>query len=109
MVCVDLGVVAASDQDLDRVGVISRASVYPFVWNILLAERNEGFGGTMTTMVVPEEPRVRELLGVPESYAIAAAVPLGRPRRHITKLKRNGVAEIATRERFDAAPFGGGP
>ncbi len=31
VVCVDLGVVAAFDQDLDRVGVVPGASVYPFV------------------------------------------------------------------------------
>src|SRR2546425_11899077 len=37
VVCVDLKVVASTDQDLERVGVISGASVYPFVWNILLA------------------------------------------------------------------------
>src|SRR4051812_22638536 len=43
--CLDLGVVAATDQELDRIGVISGASVYPFVWNVLLAARNEGFGG----------------------------------------------------------------
>jgi nitroreductase len=107
VVCVDLEVVAASDQDLDRVGVISGASIYPFVWNILLAARNEGYGGTITTMVAAEEPRVRELLGVPETYAIAAVLPLGKPRRQLTKLKRRSVAEIATRERFDGAPFGG--
>src|SRR4029077_14874761 len=35
VVCVDLGVVAAFDQDLDRIGLIAGASVYPFVWNIL--------------------------------------------------------------------------
>jgi nitroreductase len=105
VVCVDLEAVAASDQDLDRVGVISGASIYPFVWNILLAARNEGFGGTITTMVVAEEPQVRELLGIPQSYAVAAVVPLGKPRRQLTKLKRHSVAEIATRERFDGAPF----
>ena len=105
VICLDLNAVAASDQDLDRVGVIAGASVYPFVWNILLAARHEGYGGTITTMVVPAEPRVRELLGVPESYAIAAAVPLGKPRREITKLKRKRVAEIAARERFDGEPL----
>ena len=52
VVCLDLSVVAASDQDLDRIGVISGASVYPFVWNVLLAARNEGYGGVLTTMVV---------------------------------------------------------
>ena len=37
LVFVDLSVVASFDHDLDRVGVISGASIYPFVWNILLA------------------------------------------------------------------------
>ena len=49
------------DQDLDRIGVVSGASVYPLVWNILLAARNEGYGGNLTTMAVPEEPQLRTL------------------------------------------------
>ncbi len=106
VVCVDLEVVAAFDQDLDRIGVISGASIYPLVWNILLAARNEGYGGTITTNVVAEEPRVRDLLGLPESYAVAAVLPLGKPQRQLTKLTRNSVAELATRERFDGGPFG---
>src|SRR6202000_898574 len=40
-VCVNLEVVAAMDQHLGRIGVISGGSVYPLVWNILLAARNE--------------------------------------------------------------------
>jgi nitroreductase len=107
VICVDLAVVAATDQELDRIGVISGASVYPFAWNVLLAARNEGYGGVMTTMVVPEEPRVKQLLGVPESYAIAAVVPLGKPMHEVTKLKRRPVAQFVARERFDGAPFSG--
>lgn len=106
VVCVDLSVVAAFDQELDRIGVVSGASVYPFVWNILLAARNEGYGGVLTTAVIAEEPRVKDLLGIPEEYAIAAVLPLGKPVRQLTKLKRNPVAEIATRERFDGPPLG---
>jgi nitroreductase len=106
-VCVNLEVVAALDQDLDRIGVISGASVYPLVWNILLAARNEGYGGTLTTMAVAEEPRVRELLGIPDSYALAAVLPLGKPPKQRTKLKRVSVADLATRERFDGEPFAG--
>jgi nitroreductase len=105
-VCVNLEVVAAIDQNLDRIGVISGASIYPLVWNVLLAARNEGYGGTITTMAVAEEARVRELLGVPESFALAALVPLGKPRKQLTKLRRASVAELATRERFDGEPFG---
>src|SRR5712671_2830805 len=37
VVCVDLKVVASVDQDLDRVGVVSGASIYPFAWNVLMA------------------------------------------------------------------------
>src|SRR4051812_17982115 len=105
VVCVDLGVVASTDQDLERIGVISGASVYPMVWNILLAARNEGFGGTITTMAAAEEPAVRGLLGIPDEYAVAAVVPIGKPVRELTKLRRNEVGEFVTRETFDGQPF----
>lgn len=105
VVCVDLGVVASTDQLLDRVGVISGASVYPMVWNILLAARNEGFGGTITTMAAAEEPAVRGLLGIPDEYAVAAVLPIGQPVKQLTKLRRNEVEEFVTRERFDGQPF----
>lgn len=105
VVCLDLGVVAATDQDLDRIGVVGGASVYPFVWNVLLAARNEGFGGVTNTIVIPEEPAVRELLGIPQEYAVAALVPLGKPVRQVSKLKRKPVAEFVTREHFDGEPF----
>ncbi|MFC7494084.1 MULTISPECIES: nitroreductase family protein [unclassified Nocardioides] len=105
VVCVDLGLVAAMDQDLDRIGLVSGASVYPLVWNILLAARSEGFGGTITTMAVAEEPAVRDLLGIPEQFAVAAVVPLGKPAKQLTKLKRRPVEEFVTRERFDGEPL----
>ena len=105
MVCVDLNVCAAFDQNLDRIGLIAGASVYPFVWNILLAARNEGFGGVLATVTVAEEPRVKELLGIPEDYAIAALLPIGKPVKQIRKLTRKPVSEIATRDRFDGEPF----
>lgn len=106
VVCVDLEVVAALDQDLDRVGLVAGGSVYPLVWNVLLAARNEGFGGTITTMAVAEEPAVRELLRIPDHVAVAAVVPLGKPVREVTRLTRLEVAEFVTRETFDGEPFG---
>lgn len=105
VICVDLGVVAAMDQHLDRIGVIAGASVYPFVWNVLLAARNEGFGGVLTTMAIAEEPRVKQLLGIPDDHAVAAVVPLGRPQRQVRRLTRKPVAEFVTSERFDGVPF----
>jgi len=106
VVSVDLGVVAALDQDLDRVGIAAGASVYPLAWNILLAARNEGYGGTLTTMAIPQEDQIRGLLGIPDTHAVTAIVPLGKPARQLTKLRRRPVAEFVTRERFDGPAFG---
>lgn len=103
--CVDLSVVASLDSELDRIGVISGASVYPFVWNVLLAARNEGFGGTLTTMAVAEEPRIKALLTIPDEFAVAAVVPMGRPRKQVTSLSRRPLSEIAFRESFDGPPL----
>lgn len=104
---VDLGVVAAVDQDLDRVGLASGASIYPLIWNILLAARNEGYGGTLTTMAIAVEEQVRQLLGIPDLHAVAAVVPLGKPVRQLTKLRRRPVEDLVTDGRFDGPPFEG--
>ena len=101
VVCVDLRVVASMDQYLDRVGVISGASIYPFAWNILLAARHEGFGGTITTLAVSQEPKLREVLGIPPHVAVCAVMPLGKPVKQLQSLKRKPVAQFATRERYD--------
>lgn len=106
VVSVDLTVVAALDQDLDRVGIAGGASVYPLIWNILLAARSEGYGGTITTMAIAAEEQVRRLLGIPELHAVAAVVPLGRPVRQLTKLRRRPVEDFITRDRFDGPGFG---
>lgn len=102
---VDLGAVASIDSELDRVGVVSGASVYPLVWNTLLAARNEGFGGVITTMAVAEEPALLELLGAPEGYAVAAVVPLGKPVKQLTRLRRQPVEEFVTLETYSGTPL----
>jgi nitroreductase len=107
VVCVDLSAVAATDQELDRSGLVGGASVYPLAWNLLLAARQEGFGGTFSTMAIAEEPRVKELLGLPDDYAVAVVVPLGKPVKQPTRLRRQPVSEFVTWERFDGAPFSG--
>jgi nitroreductase len=105
VICLDLKVVAATDQNLERVGIISGASIYPFAWNVLLAARHEGFGGTITTLAVAEEPTLKRLLGIPDHVAVCAVVPLGRPARSLTRLRRKTVPEFAVRERWGGAPF----
>lgn len=105
VVTVDLTRVAAMDQDLNRIGVVSGASVYPLVWNILLAARNEGYGGTITTMAIPQEAQIRALLAIPDTHAVAALLPLGKPVRQLTKQRRQPVEDFTTRDRFDGPPL----
>jgi nitroreductase len=105
VVCVDLRAVAALDKDLDRIGIVGGASVYPLVWNILLAARNEGFGGTITTMAVAEEPALKRLLGIPDSCAVAAVVPLGKPVKPLKRLTRVTVDELTRVEHWQGGPL----
>jgi len=58
-----------------------------------------------TTMAVAQEPQVKQLLGVPDQYAVAAVVPLGRPVKQPTRLRRQPVEEFVTWQRYDGAPF----
>jgi nitroreductase len=75
------------------------------VWNVLLAARQAGFGGTITTMAIAQEPRLQALLHIPKDHAVAAIVPLGKPVKQLTRLTRRSVEEIAMRERFDGPSF----
>ena len=101
VVCVDLKVVAAMDRYLDRIGLVSGASIYPFVWNILLAARNEGLGGRITTIPISKEPEIQDYLNIPNHIAIAAIIPMGKPVKQITKLNRNSVDEFTFLETWD--------
>lgn len=105
-VSVDLGALAATDRDLDRYQIVGGASVYPFIWSLLLAAHERGLGGVMTTVATRREPDVAELLHLPKSHALAAIVVLGYPSRRNTKLTRRSVSEFTTINLFDGDPLG---
>ncbi|MGA0840153.1 MAG: nitroreductase family protein [Pseudomonadales bacterium] len=106
-VFVDLSYVAAFDADLDRVGVIAGASIYPFVWNLLLCARNAGLGGTLTTFAGAREPEVQALFGVPSHFAFAALLPIGRPVKQLTRLARGPVENFVHMEHWSGPAFPG--
>jgi len=105
VVCLDLGKIAALDKDLSRISLACGGSIYPLVWNILMAARAEGFGGTMTTISLAVEPEIKQLLSIPEEWAVATLVPMGKPVRQLTRLKRNPVQEFVVREHWDGEAF----
>jgi nitroreductase len=101
----DLRALAAVDRDGDRYTFAGGASVYPFVHNVLLAARDEGLGGVMTTMLVRREADARALFDMPPELAVAALVALGRPRQPPRRLTRRPVEDFTTVDRFTGPPF----
>lgn len=105
VICADLSALAATDRDLGRYQIAGGASIYPFVWSILLAAHDRGLGGVMTTMATRNEPEVRAVLSMPEHQIVASIVALGYPQRRLTTLRRNGVADFTTVDTYDGAPL----
>jgi nitroreductase len=105
LLVVELAALAVLDNGLDRQSIVGGGSVYPFGHNILLAARDAGLGGVMTTALARQEPAVKELLGIPDGYAIAGLLALGHPAKQVTKLRRDPVEAFTTVDRFDGRPF----
>lgn len=107
VVLADLRLLAATDRDHERYTLAGGASVYPFVWNLLLAARGAGLGGVITTMLVQAEDEVRALLEIPAEYAVAAVLAIGHPVHQPTRLRRAPVSAFATLDRFTGPPLAG--
>ncbi len=105
VIVADLASFAATDRDLERYHLIGGASVYPFVWSILLAAHGRGLGGVMTTVATANEPRLREIFALPAQFAVASVVVLGHPRHRATKLRRREVPEFTFVDRFNGPAF----
>lgn len=108
VVAADLGSIAMMDKDLGRAALTGGASVYPFVHSLLLAARDRGLGGVMTTFLARAEDAARPLLGLPDTWAVASMVCIGHPVHRATKLTRRSVGEFTTVDRFDGPAFAPG-
>ncbi|MBB4854078.1 hypothetical protein HNP40_001458 [Mycobacteroides chelonae] len=42
---------------------------------------------------------------IPHTHAVTAVLPIGKPVKQLSKLRRNTVEEFVTRERFDGDPY----
>jgi nitroreductase len=107
LVLADLAALAAIDRDLPRYTFAGGASVYPFVWSLLLAARTEGLAGVMTTVAIRREDDIRSLFDVPDTCAVAALVVLGRPVSAARRLRRRPVEDFAWIDRYQGSPLSG--
>lgn len=105
VILLDLENCSAVDTGLDRIPISAGGSAYPFAHNILLAARSHGYGGHVTSVLARQEPALRDLLHIPDRFALATMLPLGRPAREITKLRRQPVESFTTAGTFDGPAF----
>jgi nitroreductase len=101
----DLSMLAAIDRDADRYTFAAGASIYPFAWNVLLAAREEGLGGVITTIAIREEAEVKAILGAADPLALAAVIALGYPVRQPRRLRREPVTSFVTVDSIDGPVF----
>jgi nitroreductase len=105
VVTAGLGALAATDRDLGHYQLAGGASIYPFVWSVLLAAHERGLGGVITTVGTRNEPRLREILELPATTIVAAIMALGYPESRHTKLSRHAVEEFTTINTFGGNPL----
>lgn len=93
-------VLACIPGDGSRSSLVTGASIYPAVQNMLLAARALGIGSCLTTIHRYREAEVRALLGIPADVEIAALVPLGYPLTRFGRPPRRPLAEVTFADRW---------
>jgi nitroreductase len=76
----------------------SGASIYPAVWNAMLAARGEGVGTCLTTILgIFKGPEASDVLGVPtdKGWQMAAAVSCGYPQGRWAVAERQPVEDVS--------------
>ena len=76
----------------------SAGSVWPGIQNILLTARALGLGAAPTTLALRDQDTIREILGLPETFAALCLIPVGFPLGNFGPVTRKPTSEIM---RFD--------
>lgn len=79
---------------------ISGSSIYPAIQNVILACRGLGLGTVITTNHILYEDEVKAVLGIPDTVATFALMPIGWPTRKYGPLTRKPVAEVTFADRW---------
>lgn len=78
----------------------SYGSIYPAVENLLIACRARGLGASLTTAHQMFEAELIEELGIPESYGVVAAIPIGYPTGRFGPVRRRPVGTVTHFDRW---------
>ncbi|MFP6641581.1 MAG: nitroreductase family protein, partial [Myxococcota bacterium] len=77
-------------------------SIFPAVWNAMLAARAEGVGSAITSVLLFQKDRMFEILGVPadQGWNFACLVPMGYPTGRWGIAPRRPVHEVSYRNQW---------
>jgi nitroreductase len=87
---------------------VSGGSIYPAVWNAMLAARGEGVGTALTSALVFKLSETLEVLGVPadEGWHFSACVTFGYPTGRWDVAPRLAVEDVSFYNRWGSPlPF----
>jgi nitroreductase len=85
-----------------RAGDRSGSSIYPAVWNAMLAARAEGVGSSITSLIMGERKNMFKILSIPadEGWDFDCLVPMGYPTGRWGIAPRHPVHEVAYRNQW---------
>ncbi len=79
-------------------------SVLPAAWTLMMALRASGLGATWTTLLVTEEPRVADALGIPEDVTQTILLPVAYTKGAVLRpADRKGPGEVTYWNRWGEA------
>jgi nitroreductase len=83
----------------------SGSSIFPAVWNAMLAARAEGVGRSITSLIIGERAKMYEILGVPENkgWDFDCLVPMGYPTGRWGVVPRRPAHEVAYKNQWGAS------
>lgn len=91
-------------------GLADGGSIFPACQNLLLAARALGYGGVMTGWHRQCEAELRDVLGIPDEFAVAATIPLGKPVGNHGPVRRRPIRELVFADGWDEpAPWADDP
>ena len=76
-------------------------SVWPGIQNLLLTARSLGLGAAPTTLALRDQDAVREVLNLPETFAVLCLIPVGYPMGKFGPVSRRPVEEIMRFDQWD--------
>jgi len=79
----------------------SAGSVWPGIQNLLLTARSLGLGAAPTTLALRDQDAVREILGLPETFAALCLLPVGYPMGNFGPVVRRPVEDIMRFDRWE--------